>query len=219
MIVIPENIFLNYVEGVLNHLYIDIQNSGSAEDTILYGIFGDLEFKRIKYFDHAKKVFDRSNSNPRRISIKLSFDTDFSSPPIVYITTGKDDHKYSPIGHYDGSEDLRTNGGLINRQILSTRISGETNIVIVSDNLEEMLIIYHSLRAMLLASIPTLVLSGIQEPNFGGNDVMLNEEMIPKNIFIRTISVRYEYEISVPSFAFGLGVITGLTSNGTPNNG
>lgn len=219
MIIIPENIISHLVRGILDTVYSDTMSQPNKEDTILYGIFGDLKHERINYFEEAAKVFDRSNSNPNKITTRLSFNTNFENMPTVYITTGQDDHKFSAIGSYDGSDDKVSKDKLVSNSMYSTMFSAETNIVIVTDGMEQMLIIYHVLRAMLLATSDTLSLSGLQNPKFGGNDILLNDEMIPKNIFMRTISLKYEYELCVPAHIWKRGgFIKSISTTGTPQN-
>lgn len=213
MIIIPENIIRNIVSGILVAIDSDVRTS-SKEESILYAIFGELRYGKYSYYDQAVSLFDQSNSKSRKIHTKLAFDTDFSQPPIIYITTGKDAHQLSSIGAHESASVTDSTNQV--KRLSSCRFSAESNIVIVSDSMEEVMIMYNVIRAMMLAAVDTISLSGLHNPKMGGADISIDEEMIPKTIFMRTLSFGYEYEVRVPSLTRGKATLVSTISNGLP---
>ncbi len=200
MIVIPELIIKAVVDGIVTMIHRDIEASPVKEDTLLYGIFEKLKYNSFVYYDQAVALFTINKGKSRQLKTKLSFDGDVSSPPIIYVTSGSDEFASAGIGRIE-SESVETKDKKV-RSINSCRFAGKTSIVLISDNQEEVLVMYHTMRAMLLATIDTLSTSGIEDCRLGGGDVSLNEEMTPKGMFIKAISMTYQYEVRVPSAVY-----------------
>lgn len=213
-LVIPELIIKGVLDGALLSLDHDIKNTVRKEDTILYQIYGDLAYPKFKYFEEAAKLFRRSNGQARQIMTKLSFDGDISNMPTIHITNAKDSPNAQGIGRVEESQlvdrDKRTT------QVNWVRFSAETNLVMTSNSLEELQLMYNTIRSLMIACSETLLLSGIDNIRFGGADVMLTEDMAPKSTYIKALSINYEYDIIIPSMIRGMLSASSLSAAGTP---
>lgn len=204
MITIPEHILKSVLDGIILTISNDIMLVSERENTILYRLFGELGVGSFKYYDQAVAMFSFNNGKARRIKTKMSFDGDMSSFPVIYVTTGSDKYNFSGIGmtEYDqtfGDPDTRI------YPKLSTRFTAESSIVIASDSIEEVLILYHVIRAMIIASIVTMSESGLENMKIGGMDIRTEDDLIPKNVFMKAISLEYEYDVIVPSTVYSYG--------------
>lgn len=212
-IVIPDSSLKTILDGLLNMLSDNLKQV-NKEETILYRLFGDTAYGKYKYYEQGVKMFSKSNGRARKLITKLSFDNDLSAMPVIYIPTGKDDHVFSAIGDQNGSyvedKDKRQTPWK------TCRFKGETSFVIVSDNIEEVMLIYHTVRALLIGAGDTFDYYGLDQVRLGGADVQLNEDSIPKHVFMRSMSIGYEYDVTVPSFIHAKGGITGIEFEGVP---
>lgn len=217
-LVLPEHSLKNILDGLLAMMSDNLKQVPNKEQTMLYRMFGDTAYNKFKYYEQGVSLFTKSNGKARQIKTKLSFDGDLSQFPIIYIPTGKDDYSFSGIGDQDSNYVEDKDG----RQtpMKTCRFKGESSFVIVSDSIEEVLLIYHAVRALLVAAGDTFGYYGLDTVQLGGADVQLNEEQIPKNVFMRAMSIKYEYDITIPSIihSSGSGSITGMTGTGIPES-
>ena len=59
-------------------------------------------------------------------------------------------------------------------------------------------VVYHVVKAMLIALVPHLSLMGLMNPTFSGNDIVLQDDLLPSGIFHRVININFTYELTVP---------------------
>lgn len=217
-ITIPELVIKRTTDGVLSRLSDDISRTTASNKTesILYKILGDAKCDKFVYYDQAVSLFRKRTGNVRQIKTKLAYDGDVSSPPLIYITTGSDNFNMAGIGRIDN--DISQDGDKRFNRMTYCRFASTSNIVIVSDQMEEVLLIYHVLRAMLLAAVDTLSLGGIDNCKMGGADVSLDDELVPKNVFMRAMSLSFEYDVRVPSLIIDVNGATDLTINSIPQD-
>lgn len=214
MIIIPEHILKSVIDGIVLTIQTDIKTVRDSKETFLYRLFGDLGYGRFKYYEQALKLFSDDSAKSRKIRTKMSFDGELSQFPVMYVTIGSDTHNFGAIGvnEFDriyGDKDTRI------YPEYAVRFTGESSIVIASDSVEETIILYHTIRAMLIACIDTMSLSGLENIQFGGMDIRTDEELVPKNVFMKAISVKYEYEVHTPStiHSFGENIRELIASN------
>jgi hypothetical protein len=75
------------------------------------------------------------------------------------------------------------------------------------------ILIYHTLRALLISLIPSISLEGLENVAFGGQDVQLYQGMANKNMYIRAISVTLQYDTSAPNI-FHKNFVNDMTAKG-----
>lgn len=214
-VVLPELSLKTILDGLLANLSNNL-SSVPKEETILFRIFGSQAYNKFKYYDQGVALFTKSNGKSRSIKTKLSFDGDLSVFPTIYITTGKDENAFSAIGDQDG--DFLSDKDQRVTPMKRCRFRGESSFVIVSDSIEEVLLIYHTVRAMLISAGDTFGYYGLDTVKLGGADVQLTEDQIPKSIYMRAMSVSYEYDILIPSIIHYMGGVSRIEFSGKPTN-
>ncbi|NCU26264.1 hypothetical protein EOM86_06020 [Candidatus Nomurabacteria bacterium] len=136
----------------------------------------------------------------KKIRTKIAFDGNVTDLPVVYITSGSNDQAFAPIGDIlDGESqayDSRNYG------YKETRFAERSSMVIMSNSIEEASLIYHTLRAMLLVCKDTLSLQGLENIKFGGGDVRLEDNLIPKGVFVKALTLSYDYDLRVRSIVY-----------------
>jgi hypothetical protein len=231
IIKIPEFILFDILNKALDYLRTDYENQADKNDSFLMKVLEGNYIERYDLQTQAVQVFiDNDPSNQRYLETNLMFNMEREGMPTIHLTlpseqtqTGgngigidqgyADDLIVDTVYNVDGS--VQTNGSFT--PVFTRRYQSTYNIVITSDNPNEVILIYHTLRALLISLIPSINLAGLENLAFGGQDVQLNSSLAPKNIFIRAITVTLQYETSSPSI-FPQPMFHNITAKGNPIN-
>ena len=75
-------------------------------------------------------------------------------------------------------------------------------MIITSDNSFEVLTMYHVIKAALIANMESLEYYGLRNVKFSGQDLQINDALVPPGIFSRGIGLNLMYEADIPVFRF-----------------
>jgi hypothetical protein len=218
MIIIPEKILKDVIDASLR---LTVDNYNAAADkatTFLYKIFKGNALGGYDYYDNAVALITRPNDHPRHVETHLFFNRERFTLPTMHISLPS--AQTTPDNNGIGF-DYMYNSALYNSaeevtEVTRTRtFSSQYNLVFTSDSTFEVLIMFYWLQAMLIANVHWLELSGLQNVRFAANDIMLNADIAPPNVFARALTVDCQYEITAPQLAGDLTAI-GVTFEGTP---
>ena len=84
--------------------------------------------------------------------------------------------------------------------VFSQSFSTTYNLLISSENSLEVLMIYNFLKASFLSLHEHLELYGFQNLKMGGNDIQMQQDLVPTNIYHRSLTISFDYEMIIPSF-------------------
>lgn len=101
------------------------------------------------------------------------------------------------------------------KPVFTRRYTSAYNIVITGDNSNEVILIYRVLNCILTSLIPQLSFEGFQNVSLGGQDVQLYRDVVPKNFYMRALTMKLEFETSVPAI-FGTPIFKNLFATGSP---
>lgn len=199
---IPEIILFDVLKLILNTVRVDLKETREEKETIFYKLFYGTKFPDIglDFYSNAKEIFLRDKSHPRYLDIRLFFNADRAAIPTIHINLPSESDAGGGLGVDEGYNG--TNYNQLENSISQNHTRAFNtiyNIIVTSDNSDEVLIIYHALRAFLISMMDILDLNGLRNPKLGGSDLQFNPELVPANIFIRNISLNCFYEITVPS--------------------
>lgn len=202
-ILLPEVVIFNTLESIVKLLRDDlIQNPDTDSNTILYKILGlDEEGKTIKinlyeYFKQAKRMFLK----PDNLSVNFGYNQKVANMISMHILLPAEQGR-STIGEDEGyiEEDIIEGGIKTSTQPYFTQIYDCTyQIMITSNNSMEVNVIYNVLKSMLLMLTPNLELMGLRIPVLSGNDIVMQDDLIPNPIFHKVINLSFTYEHNVP---------------------
>ena len=201
-IIVPEYIIHNSLEKAIEFLRRDYNsNLATPTESFLYKLVGDVRFQKYSYFEQAKAVFITTFGNPRHLKVDLMYNAISDQIPSIHITTPADTTDKNGIGMDEGyRESELTSQGEEMRSVFTRRFSGIYDIVVTSDNSNEIILIYHVLKSLLISLYFHLDASGLQNIVISGNDLTPYSELIPKNCFQRVIRLKCEYEAHSLSF-------------------
>jgi len=199
-IFLPEVRLFNFIEQLLKVIKKDFETE-SEEATILFEIFNNNAVEQHNYYKIAKELFGRvKGDNPREIGTRLFFDRERAHLPTIHISLPGEMAKNDGMGFDEGFQDVIFNDNFTERQAtLTRRFATKYDILMTSDNPMEVVIMYHTIRAVLISFSAALQLMGFHLPVFSGQDLRINEELVPNHIMIRALSLNFEYDVTVPS--------------------
>lgn len=199
---IPEIIILNSFKSVLKLIrkdYRDCVTAGDNTKSLLYRLLNGDEIQRYKLFEQSIAVFITKESDPRHLDINLFFNAKRAPIPTLHITLPSESEKNNSMGLGEGFRDPIYQGG----QYIKTfnrRFTARYNLIITSDNSNEVVLLYHFFRSVLISLSPHLHLSGLENVKQGGGDIQIDPTIVPIGIFSRAIGIEFEYDVEGQDF-------------------
>lgn len=229
--VIPEFILLHTIKKAIELIKADLitcESNNLIEESYLYRVFQNTQLERYNYFEQIKAILLKKKDDPRLLKIDLMYNMSIERVPSIYITLPGEQHGgMQGLGMEQESQPY-VNADYSTTNIYNRRKSATYGIYIVSDNSNEVNLLYHFIDCLLISATPALVVSGLYNLRHGGQDIQLENDKIPKHHFIKAISLGLEYAQSAPEFHRNIsvadlifkGVPTGLKSDpkDTENN-
>lgn len=182
--------------------YIDADWKANTDKTLtwLYKSLDGISIQKIDYLNQAESIFVKTGGEARKIDVNMMYNMKEVKPPAIHITLGNESISTSNgLGMEEGYIDPYYNElGLEYQNVFTRRYSANYNIVVTSDNSNEVAIIYHVLKTMFTGMYAHLHLRGIENLKFSGADLNINQQLMPKHMYSRALSLVFEYETSAP---------------------
>src|ERR1035437_5563026 len=197
MITVPELIILDQFKRVLK-LIRDDYNNNIADTTrsLLYKVLAGNSLQRYKLFEQSIAVLITTENDPRHLDINMFFNAKRAAIPTIHITLASESDKNNALGNSEGYRDPEFDDiSQTYLKVFNRRYSTKYNIIITSDNSNEVILLYHFFRSILISLSPSLSLSGLENISLSGSDISINSELVPANIFIRSIGLQLAYDV------------------------
>lgn len=200
-ILMPELVIYRTLNSILDIVRNDSANR-AEEDTILYHYFGldqcknPMEWESFNYYKQAKELFTQQN----KIQVNLGYNLEVSDIPCIHIMLPNESGKPLGLGadeNYVGYA-KQSNDDRHRQAIFTENFDATYNLVITSPNTLEVILIYNFLKASLISLHAHLGLSGLLLPKISGQDIQLQSDLVPANIFHRALGLAFTYEVHVP---------------------
>ncbi len=222
-IIIPEIILLDTVNIILKEVRDDYDASvdPNKHDTILYRVLGGRMLERYNFLDESESVFLAKNTEPRHLKVDLYFNRVTDGLPTIHISTPSETLAQAQgIGLSEGYNlpilDDDTSPTTV-RPVYSRRFAATYYIVITSDNTNEIMLIWHLLRALLIPIADHLNMAGlINRGNLSGKELQLNPDIVPEHVYAKAIGLEFEYDVNVPILDIDY-IIRDIVPQGKPN--
>ena len=208
---IPEVILHNIISNFLNIIREDFttHSSQSVEKcTMLYMLFkkddngNDITYSGGKYnfYTQAKAILLKTNEKQRKLEHFIGYNLERQGAPSIHILLPTENKgRFDSIGLSEGNLKQRTdctgNHALFNSK--STTHTSVFHLMITSDNSHEVIIIYYFLKAMFTIYSEYVGLSGLLNLNFSGQDITMQQDLAPSNIFHRNLTLQFDYESNI----------------------
>ncbi len=220
--IIPEFTLYRLLKMFLSVMREDFKGATTEQESFIYKLFNTDDYTQdvialedYNLFEQSKEVII-STDNQKSVKVKIGFSLDKLSPATISILMPSDSPSASEIGDGIGYEDsvIETyDDGDYNRAFKTSTNMSSYNLLITSVNMNEVVLIYHWLKAMFLVFREQLEFSGLKNCSFGGADVNFDAELVPAAIYHRNFNINFVYEYSVPELF--INKIRPIVTNGT----
>lgn len=212
LITVPEFILHTTLENTLKFIREDyklFKDQNKPEQSYIHKLCFELGFQRYNYIEQAVAVFTASNEDNRHLTLDLMFNMTSDSPPSIHITMPSETPGQNALGMGEDSNDNFLNYQEVDNEqvsdtvqsIFNRRYRANYDILILSDNSNEVVMLYHVVKALLVALSPQFTLLGLENITFGGQDLQAYADLAPKNLFMRAVRLGLEYNSSTLNFA------------------
>lgn len=202
-ILLPEFVIHKTLVAIVEMLRADLAEH-AADDTqsLLYKILGTdeqgkpLQLNLYNVFKQAKKIIQTENN----LSVNFGYNQEVAQIISLHILLPSEQGKMA-IGADEGylSDDIVEGGEKTRVQNYYTQMYDATyQIMITSNNSAEVNVVYNILKSMLLMLVPQLELMGLRLPTLSGNDVVMQDDLVPVPLFHKVINLSFTYEHNVP---------------------
>ena len=202
-ILLPEFVIHKTLVAIVEMLRADLAEH-AADDTqsLLYKILGKdeqgkpLQLNLYNVFKQAKKIIQTENN----LSVNFGYNQEVAQIISLHILLPSEQGKMA-IGADEGylSDDIVEDGEKTRVQNYYTQMYDATyQIMITSNNSAEVNVVYNILKSMLLMLVPQLELMGLRLPTLSGNDVVMQDDLVPVPLFHKVINLSFTYEHNVP---------------------
>ena len=202
-ILLPEFVIHKTLVAIVEMLRADLAEH-AADDTqsLLYKILGTdeqgqpLQLNLYNVFKQAKKIIQTKNN----LSVNFGYNQEVAQIISLHILLPSEQGKMA-IGADEGylSDDIVEDGEKTRVQNYYTQMYDATyQIMITSNNSAEVNVVYNILKSMLLMLVPQLELMGLRLPTLSGNDVVMQDDLVPVPLFHKIINLSFTYEHNVP---------------------
>lgn len=211
-LLIPEIIIQDAVNSILASIVANWDLNVDKTNTALYRMLNGNVHGNYDYYEQAQSVFLKNDSNQRKIQVKSSYPTDKSEFPCIVINnSSRSTEGVNSIGFGEGvgspifddiNQTYATN---------TSRSFGSTySILILSDNKNEVNLIYYVLEAFLVVKeiFEHLTLCGLENLKISGREMLRLPDEIPVNAFVKSLQLTF----------FSTQVVDQLTANSMLQN-
>lgn len=225
MIIVPEIILYETLQSGLKFVKQDYAQQSDKSQSWLEQVLTGIIIDNYDFKEQARKVILQNKAeSPRALTIDFMFNMQSDGSPVIHITLPAEQTQLggNGMGLDEGyADDIRVEPANLQpgsvTPVYTRRYQATYNIVITSNNTNEVILIYHFMKALILALQPHLSLSGLQNIAVGGQDVNMMSDKVPKNLFFRAIAVTLQYESSAPAINKQM-LLSGALFKGTAVN-
>lgn len=205
-LVIPDLIVCNTINLALAAIRTDYRSNviaNTEDQSLLYLLFNGLNLGKYDLYANVKTLLiTTAETNPKVLEAKLSYDHNAQTiTPAIYVSLPAENDKNNSMGFGVGDEGelLIENDAPSQDEYREqyTRRWGTTYyIVIISDNRNEMLVLYNLVKALLITCHNHLHGQGLHNLKIGGQDLNITPQT--DRLFKRAITLNFEYEQTIP---------------------
>ena len=199
----PELILMRVLTSIITLLRNDLEQTEDEKETLLYKIMGvdengnGLQLNLYNVFAQAKKMI----LNKGNLSINYGYNQKVAQNLSLHIILPSENATMT-IGADEGymEEAIEDDEGNLQaaQQYFTQTYKSTYQIMITSNNSAEVMVIYNVLKCMMLMLVEQLELLGLRTPEFSGNDIVMQDDLIPTPLFHKVFNVSFQYENNVP---------------------
>ena len=203
-ILLPEFVIQRTLVTIVKMLRDDLEeNKVDETQSLLYKILGldeqgqALKLNLYDVFKQDKKIVQTKQN----LSVNFGYNQEVANIISMHILLPSEQGSMT-IGADEGyleDDVFDDDGNKIGVQQYYTQTYESTyQIMITSNNSAEVNVVYNILKSMLLMLVPHLELMGLRLPTLSGNDIVMQDDLVPVPIFHKVLNLSFKYEHNVP---------------------
>ena len=195
-IIIPELIIFKSLKAMLEEVRLDIKRNNQKEDTWLWRVFQDLELEGSNYYNEMKNFLLRDANSSRKLNIYIGWNRERNEFPLISIILPGEEPTRKTIGMSEENvfDEVAKTFILVKESVYLCTYS----LMVVSDNVNEVILLYNFLRSMIIALHDTLELQDLNLVYLTGQDISQVMELVPNHLYSRVLGLNFQYVVSVP---------------------
>ena len=220
--VIPELVLGEYITKILEWVRLDtLTYENNEEKMFLYRTFkpynNQLKFQKVDYFVQSKEIFTRDIDDDRALKLHFGFDKERKSISYLSLIEESDTHHSTTLGNGEGlsNYEIKDDAGF-NYPVYSAIRHGVFNLSIISNNNNELIIIYNLLKSVLLTYSQSLEIAGLQDVKISGRMDSRYDSLVPDALH-KDLKIEFIYRHNSPD-VFSIPDWSDIIFNGTMIN-
>lgn len=185
--------------------YAELLKNGHVSRSFLYILFKGLYLGKYDFFENAVELINTTPENPKHIdTVHLSYDHNANTAPYIFVTSPNEVPKNNSIGIGQEDNDLlfHNDTGQDERRVLySRRYQSTYLVVVVSENKNEVTILFNIVKALCTAFMEHMAFEGLENMQIGGSDLRM-PGLIPDRYYSKAVTLNIEYNQFVPDIDF-----------------
>lgn len=222
---VPEFIMQESFEALLNAIRLEYSEAIDKKTTWLYQTFSTPNFQRYKFYEQIVDVIiTKDQTHPRFVRIDLMHNAKFDKMPSVFISLPSEtqqpngngigfDEGYGSYEYYKEDDDEME----LAAPYLTRRFQSNYNVVILSDNSNEVILLYNLFKAIAIGGSGHFNQAGLENYILSGADLTNKDIGAPPTVYTRAFSLNVQYDLKILSLN-KLTVPTDINFIGHPIN-
>lgn len=188
--------------------YTDNVAAGTEQESFLYRVMQENETEEFDFWQLAKTLIQRDDSDSRKLEVRLMFDPTRAPLPTIFVrepSTSKG--KSDSLGYITGDLFVNESGGI--QEERRRTFFSNYQLMITSANQYETIVLKYLILSLLVGAQDTLIgldsEGNYENPfynfNFVAGEQIANSDLIPNPLFIQTVDIQSDYEFNVPDLS------------------
>lgn len=194
----PDIILFNFLnmgtEDICEDLKFNI-DSNTEHNAWLYKLLKNYRIQRYNFYEQAKSIFLRSNEDPKKILVDLTYNKKQNGPVNLFLSLGTENYSQNVLSIDESRQNIEESEEET-EDIFSRRLDRTMSLYIYTDNSNETIILYEIYKSLIIAYTNHLELLGIRNIIVSGQDISEYPDFLPKDFFFRVLSIKFNYQTS-----------------------
>lgn len=188
----------NILQAMIQYVVADY-NSKPATESWLYRVFNGVVYNKFDFFKQAVKIIVINQDNSyRKLEIRTEFNATQAKTPSIFINVPSEregGENGLGVGQSDENYYENQDGSYTEKYIRD--FTGTYELMITSDNSEEVKLIYEFIKAMLVSLYDTFDVEFAGTRTMGGKQLMGNHQFTP-DLYMRVVTISMVSRTEVP---------------------
>lgn len=187
------------VQSLLDFVQKDCDSLPESQ-TFLYQMFWGLKDGSFDFYNQARELFLRRNTNPRKITVLMEYPKDKAHFPCIVVREPRKSPKMTPLGGVGDQEVFGV--AQYQRESFTTVTSSNVDLMCISDNFLESVLLGEALYALFEGARNTFEQEFVNF-DFSMGEIIVENQLFPTPIVIKNINITVDEECRFASILIG----------------